>query len=77
MKQEGGSHYKGGIQPTEMAMSNDLDCLQFSVIKHITRVGKKGTREDGILDIKKAIHYAQMELEHRYDIRSAVSYEDD
>ena len=71
--QHGGDHYKGlGIQPVEYALANDLDCLQFSAIKYITRHKTKG---EGAKDLKKAIHFLQMALEKQYGTKSSVQYE--
>lgn len=69
--QYGGNHYKGmKIQPVEYAKANDLDCLQFSVVKYITRHRLKAGAED----LKKCIHFAQMALKMDYGVDSKVEY---
>jgi hypothetical protein len=74
-EQVDGNHYKGlKIQPTEYALANKLDCLQFSVVKHMTRHPLKG---EGVEDIKKTIHYARMALAQQYGIESSICYADD
>lgn len=49
--QVGGQHYKKGIQPFEYAMANNLNSLEFSVVKYLR---KKGDKADRIKDLKKA-----------------------
>lgn len=49
--QVGGQHYKKGIQPFEYAMANNLNSLEFSVVKYLR---KKGDKVDRIKDLKKA-----------------------
>ena len=72
--QHGGSHYKGmGIQPVEYAKANGLDCLEFSVVKYVSRHKLKGS---GVEDLKKCIHFAQMALQMDYGVTSAVTYGD-
>lgn len=72
--QHGGNHYKGmKIQPVEYAKANDLDCLQFSVVKYITRHRLKAGAED----LKKCIHFAQMALKMDYGVDSKVEYLDE
>ena len=64
-QQVGGEHYKGcKIQPVEYIHANGLDYLEGNVIKYITRHRTKG---EGRKDIEKAIHYAQLILEMKYD----------
>lgn len=73
-KQEDGDHYKKmGIQPIELGLANNLDCLQFSAVKHIMRHPHKG---EGVMDLKKAIHYLQMALELQYGVNSTVEYKE-
>ena len=58
-KQVGGSHYKNfTIQPYEFISKNDLSFFQGNVIKYVCRYKRKG----GVEDIKKIIHYCQLEL---------------
>ncbi len=62
--QVGGDHYKKlQIQPVEYIYVNELDFLEGNIVKYITRHRTKG---EGVKDIKKVIHYAQMILELRY-----------
>lgn len=63
-KQQGGDHYKDkAIQPVEYANANNLDFLQGSVVKYVTRHKQKGGEED----IKKAIHFLELILDLQYD----------
>ena len=58
-KQIGGSHYKFfTIQPYEFIAKNDLTFFQGNVIKYVCRYQRKGGAED----IKKIVHYCQLEL---------------
>ena len=64
-KQVGGQHYKDCvIQPVEYIFQNGLDYFEGNVVKYITRHRKKG---EGKKDVEKAIHYAQLILELRYN----------
>ena len=59
-KQEGGNHYKTlAIQPIEYIVANDLSWCEGNIIKYITRWKQK----NGIEDIKKVIHYAELLLQ--------------
>ena len=59
-KQEGGDHYKTlSIQPVEYIVANDLSWCEGNIIKYITRWKQK----NGIEDIKKVIHYAELLLQ--------------
>lgn len=72
--QHGGTHYKGmGIEPVQFSLANNLDCLQFSVVKYVSRHKLKGT---GVEDLKKCIHFAQMALEQQYGVSTTVTYGD-
>lgn len=52
--QVGGDHYKKyAIQPMEYSMKNNLDPLQHTAIKYLTRFRDKGTP---IEDLRKARH---------------------
>ena len=65
-KQIGGSHYKSFlIQPYEFISKNDLSFFQGNVIKYVCRYKRKGGAED----IKKIIHYCQLELKKMRDIK--------
>ena len=62
-KQIGGSHYKDCvIQPVDYIVKNNLDFLEGNVVKYITRHKTK----NGIEDIRKVIHYAELILEKNY-----------
>lgn len=49
--QVGGQHYKKGIQPFEYAMANNLNSLEFSVVKYLRKKGDKAKRLE---DLNKA-----------------------
>lgn len=49
--QVGGQHYKKGIQPFEYAMANNLNSLEFSVVKYLR---KKGDKTKRLEDLNKA-----------------------
>ena len=58
-RQVGGSHYKFfTIQPYEFIAKNDLSFFQGNVIKYVCRYQRKG----GIEDLKKIVHYCQLEM---------------
>ena len=57
--QEGGNHYKQGIQPAHFSMSRGHSTLQAKAIKYIDRYKKK----DGLKDLKKARHVLDMLIE--------------
>ena len=62
-KQIGGDHYKNcAIQPIDYIVKNNLDFLEGNIVKYITRHKTK----NGIEDIKKVIHYAELILEKKY-----------
>lgn len=62
-KQVGGEHYKKlAIQPMEYSIKNNLDPLQASVIKYVTRHKDKAGR----VDIEKAMHCLELILEMQY-----------
>jgi len=59
-KQEGGDHYmKHKIQPYTFITANNLSFFQGNVIKYVVRYKDK----NGIEDLKKIIHYCQLEIE--------------
>jgi len=65
-KQVGGDHYKDCvIQPVDYILKNNLDFLEGNVVKYITRHKTK----NGIEDIRKVIHYAELILELKYGER--------
>jgi len=64
--QVGGNHYtKFPIQPYEFISKNDLSFFQGNVVKYVCRYQRKGGAED----IKKIIHYCQLELLKMKDMR--------
>ena len=63
--QVGGNHYtKMKIQPMEFSMANNLNPIQHTVIKYVTRVDLKGNGDE---DIDKAIHTLQLWKQWRKD----------
>lgn len=66
------NHYKDTeIQPIEFISRNNLSFTVGNVIKYLVRAHMKGGAED----IKKAIHYCQIELELKYKVKSEIKYE--
>jgi hypothetical protein len=71
--QIGGTHYKVfEVEPVDFITKNQLDWLSGHIVKYVCRHKLKG----GAVDIKKAIHYAQMLLEDVYGVSSEVKYND-
>ncbi|QRV71475.1 hypothetical protein MEP301_gp47 [Methylophilales phage MEP301] len=63
--QIGGNHYtKMKIQPMEFSMANNLNPMQHTIIKYVTRVDLKGNGDE---DIDKAIHTLQLWKQWRKD----------
>lgn len=59
-KQVGGTHYKNlKIQPIELITIADLNFFQGNIVKYISRYNSK----NGVEDVKKAKHYAQLAFE--------------
>ena len=59
-RQEGGDHYrKHAIQPYTFITKNNLSFFQGNVIKYVVRYKDK----NGIEDIRKIIHYCELEIE--------------
>jgi hypothetical protein len=59
-RQEGGDHYsKHKIQPYTFITANDLSFFQGNVIKYVVRYKDK----NGVEDLKKIIHYCELEIE--------------
>ena len=57
--QQDGDHYKKMmIQPMHYSMSNNLNPLQHTIIKYITRYKMK--HDDPLIDLEKAKHCIQM-----------------
>ena len=60
-RQVGGNHYKKlAIQPIEYIMANDMKYCAANIVKYATRAEHK----NGVEDIEKIIHYAQLWLEN-------------
>ena len=58
-KQGGGSHYMYfDIQPYEFISKNNLSFFQGNVVKYVCRYQRKGGAED----LKKIVHYCQLEM---------------
>lgn len=58
--QVGGSHYMSlKMQPIELIVQSNLSFIQGCIIKYISRYEHK----NGLQDIKKCIHYAQLAIE--------------
>jgi hypothetical protein len=63
-KQIGGSHYKDmAIQPIEYIHKNGLGFCEGNIVKYITRWKTK----NGIEDLKKVIHYAELLIQMEQD----------
>lgn len=72
--QEGGNHYhQGSIQPIEYIHANQLNFFEGNAIKYVTRARRKGTPVE---DLKKALHYIQLNLKLEHGIDSEVKYND-
>lgn len=60
--QEDGNHYKTmKIQPMEYSMANNLNPLQHTIIKYISRYKTK--HDDPLIDLIKAKHCLEMLIE--------------
>ena len=65
--QVGGNYYtKFPIQPYEFISKNDLSFFQGNVIKYVCRYKRKGGAED----LKKIVHYCQLELLKMKDMQN-------
>lgn len=61
-KQIGGTHYKQQtIEPWDFSIANNLDGMQFNVVKYITRYKTK--HHDPLVDLRKAQHYIEKMIE--------------
>lgn len=59
-KQIGGTHYLNlEMQPIELIVQSKLNFIQGCIIKYITRYEQK----NGLQDIQKCIHYANLAIE--------------
>jgi hypothetical protein len=64
LKQEGGDHYtKYLIQPYKFITKNNLSFFQGNIIKYVMRYKDK----NGVEDLKKIIHYCELEIENLRD----------
>jgi len=71
--QEGGSHYhQGSIQPIEYIHANELNFFEGNAIKYVTRNRRK---KSAVEDLKKAIHYIQLQLKLMHQIDSRIEYD--
>lgn len=71
--QEGGSHYKQWtIQPVEYILANDLNFFEGNAIKYVTRNRRK---KSAVEDLKKAIHYIQLQLKLMHGMDSRIEYD--
>ena len=63
--QVNGDHYKKHkIQPLEYIHANELDFFQGNMIKYATRHKDK----NGVDDLRKVIHYAQLAMQMQYGV---------
>ncbi len=61
--QVGGNHYKDlAIQPAQYCQMNQLNAMESSVVKYVTRHQDK----DGVKDIDKAIHCLELLKQMEY-----------
>lgn len=59
-RQVGGGHYKTrAIEPWDYAIANNLDFMQGSVVRYVTRYKDK----NGIEDLEKCKHYVEKMIE--------------
>lgn len=58
-KQVGGSHYDMPHQPIEFITENGLNFIQGNIVKYVSRYKSK----NGLEDLEKAKHYAELGLE--------------
>jgi hypothetical protein len=64
--QVGGDHYSSmKIEPVEFIHANNLDFFQGNIIKYASRYKKK----NGVEDLLKIIHYAQMVIDKQYNTK--------
>ena len=72
-EQQGGNHYQQGtIQPIEYIHANDLNFFEGNAIKYVTRNRRK---KSAVEDLKKAIHYIQLQLKLMHGIDSRMEYD--
>lgn len=71
--QQGGDHYqRGAIQPIEYIHANELNFFEGNAIKYVTRNRRK---KSAVEDLKKAIHYIQLQLKLMHQIDSRIEYD--
>ena len=58
-RQVGGTHYNMPYQPIKFITENNLNFIQGNIVKYVSRYNKK----NGIQDLEKAKHYAELGLE--------------
>jgi hypothetical protein len=64
--QVGGDHYSSmKIEPIDFIHANNLDYFQGNIIKYAVRHKKK----NGVEDLLKIIHYAQMAIDKQYNTK--------
>ena len=55
-KQHGGNHYSHfAIQPLDFAMQNNLNAMQFSILKYVMRYPLKGQALDDLLKARDVL----------------------
>ena len=59
------SHYCDGrkYEPVEVILDWELDFLLGNALKYISRCGRKGSEEDAIEDLEKAVWYIQKRID--------------
>jgi hypothetical protein len=50
-------------QPMEVGEAWDLDPHRFNALKYIARAGRKGSPQDAILDLKKAVAFLNRRIQ--------------
>lgn len=71
-QQVDGTHYAMmSIEPVDYALANQLNCLQFCMVKHASRYPNKG---EAVTDLKKVIDYAQIALKRQFGVDSTITY---
>ena len=70
-KQIGGKHYKGlNYQVVEVAADANLNFFQASILKYVSRYKEK----NGLQDLEKSIHYAELGEELAPQNGASLSY---
>jgi len=68
------AHYASfEIEPVEFVSRNKLDFLRGNAIKYLCRAFLKGGAED----LKKALRYVQMALEHHYGVHVPIHWKEE